>query len=418
MKKIIFIVSVVWIALVGTSFLWAYSTAKKDHESIAFQTARSFFDQIILTREWNALHGGVYVPVTKSTQPNPYLDVPLREIKVNQELMLTKVNPAFMTRQIAEIASKYKGTHFHITSLRPIRPENRPTAREKKALQLFEKGKREIGEYIGKGSESSFFYMAPLKVKKVCLQCHAKQGYKEGDIRGGISVTLPFPAEVPLMALIIGHLGIGLAGIFGIIIFGKRLNRAYETIRQQSVTDDLTDIPNRRSFSEIISREFNRCRRDKAPFSVIMCDIDKFKDYNDNYGHAVGDECLKKVAQRIAKTLNRPGDFCARYGGEEFVVILPDTTHKGALHVAEKIRMNVQELRIDHKKSTNLGIVTISLGVAVADENTLISQEELIRRSDTALYTAKAKGRNCVEVFNEICIPTEDRGSADTLNCS
>ncbi len=402
MKKIIFIVSVVWVALVGISFLWAFSTAKKEHENIAFQTARSFFDQIVLTREWNAFHGGVYVPVTKSTQPNPYLDVPLREIKVNRKLTLTKINPAFMTRQIAEIASKYKGVHFHITSLSPIRPENRPTAREKKALQAFEKGKSEIGEYTGKGSDSSFFYMAPLIAKKVCLQCHARHGYKEGDIRGGISVTLPVPAKESLMALIIGHIGIGLAGLFGIVIFGRRLNSAYETIRQQSVTDSLTGIPNRRSFTETISREFNRCRRDKVPFSVIMCDIDNFKDYNDHYGHAMGDECLKKVAQRIAKTLNRPGDFCARYGGEEFVVILPNTAHKGALHVAEKIRINVQELRIDHKKSTNLGIVTVSLGVAVAYENTLISQEELIRRSDTALYTAKAKGRNYVEVFNEL----------------
>ena len=325
MKKTIYIVSSVWMIFVGISFSWNYINTKNEQKAVAFQAARSSFDQIVIIRAWNAGHSGVYVPVTSNTQPNPYLEDPLRDIEVNENLKLTKVNPAFMTRQIAEIASKRKGILFHITSLNLIRPENRPTIREATALRAFEKGIKEIGEILNVKSNGCFFYMAPLITKKECLKCHAKQGYKEGDIRGGISVILPFIPKIPFMTLMFGHIGISLIGIIGIVTFGISLNKAYETIQRQAVIDVLTGIPNRRSFSERILIEFNRCQRDKHPLSVVMCDVDNFKSYNDTYGHQMGDECLKKVAQVIKEAIKRPGDFCARYGGEEFVIILSAT---------------------------------------------------------------------------------------------
>ena len=290
------------------------------------------------------MHGGVYVPVTKDTQPNPYLNDPLRDIEVNEELKLTKVNPSFMTRQIAELAANREGIQFHLTSLKPVRPENRPTPREEIALRAFEKGIQEIGQIVDDESNKTFFYMAPLKTEKECLPCHAEHGYKEGDIRGGISVTLPFVPQTPLIALLIGHIVIGLAGLVGIALFGAKLNQAYELIRNQAVTDDLTGIPNRRNFLDRARTEFNRSRRNKYSLSVIMIDIDHFKSYNDTYGHERGDECLKKVALAIQKTLKRPSDFCARYGGEEFIIVLPDTTQEGAMYIAEEIRTAVKNL--------------------------------------------------------------------------
>ncbi len=393
--------SSIWILLVGTSFVWNDLNANKEQTALAFQTARSFFNQVLVSRSWNAMHGGVYVPVTKDTQPNPYLNDPLRDIEVNKNLKLTKVNPSFMTRQIAEVAAKRGGIQFHLTSLRPIRPENRPTPREENALKAFEKGTQEIGQIVDDASNKTFFYMAPLKTEKECLPCHAQHGYKEGDIRGGLSVTLPFVPQTPLLVLIIGHVVIGLAGLLGIALFGTKLNEAYELIRTQAVTDDLTGIPNRRSFLERIRTEFNRSRRNKYSLSVIMIDIDHFKSYNDTYGHEPGDECLKKVALAIQKTLKRPSDFCARYGGEEFIIVLPDTTQEGAMFIAEAIRAAVKDLEIHHEKSSPAGIITISLGVATADNNSLISYEDLIRHSDKALYLAKEKGRNRVEVSPE-----------------
>jgi len=402
-KKNIILINALWIILIAISFLWNYTNAKKARETIAFQTARSFFNLIIIAREWNARHGGVYVPVTKNVLPNPYLDELMRDIEVDDSLKLTKVNPAFMTRQISEIAMERKGIKFHITSLKPIRPQNKPTAREEKFLKEFERGTKEKGLFIKEDSKTLFFYMAHLKTKKACLKCHSQHGYKEGDIRGGISVILPFSMAIPLFSLLLGHIGIGLVGFFGIVIAGGRLNKAYETIERQAVFDALTEIPNRQSFSETIVREFNRSQRDQTSLSIIMCDIDKFKAYNDTYGHSNGDLCLKKVAQAIKNSLERPGDFCARYGGEEFIVILPNTGLGGAMHIAERIRLNVEEMGIAHKKSLPAQIVTLSLGVAISEgTTTLVSFEELIKHADTALYKAKDQGRNQVQSFSEI----------------
>ncbi len=388
--------------LITTSFVWNYTNAEKDRETIAFETARSFFNLIVITRDWNSRHGGVYVPVTDKTLPNPYLDDPMRDVQVDDALRLTKVNPAFMTRQISEIAEETSGIIFHITSLNPIRPENKPTPREVSYLRDFETGTKEKGLFLKQDSKPFFFYMAPLQTERACLKCHSKQGYKEGDIRGGISVTIPFTMGIPLSSLLLGHVGIGLVGLLGILGAGKKLGRAYETIERQAAIDALTEIPNRQSFSDTMEREFKRSQRERVPLSIIMCDIDHFKEYNDSYGHSNGDLCLKKVAQAIRNSLKRAGDFCARYGGEEFIVILPNTGPEGAMRVAERMRLNVEEMGIAHEKSLPARRVTISLGVATTKNTaTLLSVEDLIKYADTALYRAKEQGRNQVRSFSE-----------------
>jgi diguanylate cyclase (GGDEF)-like protein len=129
-----------------------------------------------------------------------------------------------------------------------------------------------------------------------------------------------------------------------------------------------------------------------------MCDIDNFKSYNDTYGHSEGDECLKQIAQTIKKTLRRPRDFCARYGGEEFVIVLPDTPEEGAVRMAEEIRENVQKTKLPHARSSPLDVVTLSLGVSTMIGDALTSYEELLQQADRALYMAKQKGRNRVEI--------------------
>ncbi|MBU0681270.1 MAG: diguanylate cyclase [Proteobacteria bacterium] len=401
-NKNILLTSIIWLLLVATSLSWNYYHARQDQNELALHTARSFFQQIVISRQWNARHGGLYAPVTQTTTPNPYLNVPRRDIAVDDGLHLTMINPAFMTRQLSEIAMEKEGIQFHITSLNPIRPDNKASLREKAALQNFEQGINEVGSFITENSTPIFFYMAPLLTEKACLKCHAQQGYKEGDIRGGISVTLPFIMPFRYKSLLWGHLAIGLIGLIGIIAAGIRLTRSYDTIKRQVIFDALTGIPNRRSFSECILREFKRSRRDQAPISIILCDIDNFKDYNDTYGHTSGDICLKKVAQTIEKSLQRPGDFCARYGGEEFIIILTTTPLEGALKVAEKIRQNVVDLALTHKKSLPLQLVSLSLGVATSVDTSLISHEDLIHFADKALYDAKDKGRNRVEAFTAI----------------
>lgn len=144
----------------------------------------------------------------------------------------------------------------------------------------------------------------------------------EGDIRGGISVTYPVSFRTGRL-LVFSHLVMAFAGILIIFGFGSRLTNAMEVLRHQSQVDGLTQISNRRNFEEFLHREWLRNRRLKTPLSLILCDIDCFKLYNDTYGHQAGDACLKQVANCLKGTIKRPADLVARYGGEEFVIVLP-----------------------------------------------------------------------------------------------
>ncbi|UEB97859.1 diguanylate cyclase [Pseudomonas sp. HN2] len=161
-------------------------------------------------------------------------------------------------------------------------------------------------------------------------------------------------------------------------------------------TDSLTSLANRRSFDLAMDKEWKRATRNQTSISVILLDIDLFKQYNDRYGHLSGDDCLVRVASIIAANVNRPGDFAARYGGEEFIVLLPDTELAGAVMVAENIRLSLLNANIQHSASP-FGIVTISSGVVSTSETLGESPKEFLIKADRLLYAAKSKGRNRVE---------------------
>ena len=174
----------------------------------------------------------------------------------------------------------------------------------------------------------------------------------------------------------------------------QELKKLNEKLKMLSVIDGLTQIPNRRRFDEYLGIEWKRHYRDKDCLSVIICDIDFFKLYNDTYGHQAGDDCLQKVARAIHDCAHRPADLAARYGGEEFVVVLPCTDADGAMAVAEEIRTHVKNLEIVHEKSKVNDHVTLSLGVATMVPGADNSEEDLVARADEALYEAKENGRN------------------------
>jgi len=174
----------------------------------------------------------------------------------------------------------------------------------------------------------------------------------------------------------------------------KALQKANQELQRLVTLDGLTQIPNRRRFEEHINQEWKRARRDKKHLSLIMCDVDYFKLYNDTYGHQLGDDCLRAIAKTINQNVQRPSDLAARYGGEEFVIILPDTDSTGAVHVAQRIRLQVEQLQLDHKNSPVHQYVTLSLGISTLLPNQNIPQNKLITRADQALYQAKKQGRN------------------------
>ncbi|MCX7114627.1 MAG: diguanylate cyclase [Gammaproteobacteria bacterium] len=169
-----------------------------------------------------------------------------------------------------------------------------------------------------------------------------------------------------------------------------------EYLRELTLIDELTDIANRRAFDERIHIDFHHAKRTKTSLGILMIDVDDFKYYNDKYGHQAGDECLFKIATVLRSTLNRATDLIARYGGEEFICLMPDVNQKNALLIAEKIRSDVQKLRIKHAQSTVTPVVTVSIGVVIYPDTPCQSSQDLIEVADKRLYEAKSKGRNQV----------------------
>ncbi|MDR3012702.1 MAG: diguanylate cyclase [Chitinispirillales bacterium] len=175
------------------------------------------------------------------------------------------------------------------------------------------------------------------------------------------------------------------------------------TIERLSMTDQLTEIPNRRSFDNRMNVEWRTSIRETSPIGILMLDIDRFKNYNDTYGHQQGDKVLYAVAKCIEKSLTRPRDFAARWGGEEFSALLPNTDLGGAEEVAERIRVNVEQLKIPCEKCPDgmASSVTISVGAASVIPDNDSSLDRFISLADNALYEAKRTGRN------KVCLASE-----------
>jgi PAS domain S-box-containing protein len=229
----------VWTLVAAASLGWNLLQDRDEDLRVARNIALTNFERDVLYRRWAAAHGGVYVPVTLNTPPTPYLArLPERDIVTASGRRLTLMNPAYMTRQIYELAQESGFPRGHLTSLKPLRPENAPDPWEKKALEAFERGTEEVSEVVSLNGQSSMRLMRPFRIDLSCLACHEDQGYKEGDIRGGISVSVPMN---PIMttawhtwSLILGHVMLWMLGVVGIVLAGRQISlSAAEAIAAQ-----------------------------------------------------------------------------------------------------------------------------------------------------------------------------------------
>ncbi|MBM9512854.1 diguanylate cyclase domain-containing protein [Desulfogranum marinum] len=175
-----------------------------------------------------------------------------------------------------------------------------------------------------------------------------------------------------------------------------RIVHQYNLLDQLAYLDGLTEIPNRRRFGIVFDNEWSRAIRNKTPLSLAMLDVDYFKQYNDNYGHAMGDIALQDIAKSLQTSLLRPADFIARYGGEEFVMILPETDLDSAKVVAERCLYQVTALKIPHEYSPVADYLSISIGVVTINKHDDLFRNDLLSIADKYLYTAKQNGRNRV----------------------
>ena len=393
------------ICLVVLSVFWGfYYRSTELIEKQLLHQGQSFFQEIVLTRQWAANHNGVYVRLEPGVEPNPYLlKVPGLKVVIRDESGQPYVlkNPALITREISELAAQKGLFRFHITSLNPLNPANAPDPFETDALRKFAAGAKESFSYESRDDDVYFRYMAPLVTEQSCLACHAQQGYKEGDIRGGISVTSSATEtagkikESRLFLIFAAILIISL--ILAIIYLVARsfitdLRTAETKLVEMATQDFLTGLLNRRETFRRLDEELQRSRRLATPFSVLLLDLDHFKQVNDVHGHSAGDLVLQAVAAALRQGV-RPYDLCCRYGGEEFLVILPETALEDAAGIAERLRRDIENLKITAAKETALQI-TASIGAAALLGHETIDQ--LIARADEAMYNAKSTGRNRV----------------------
>ena len=220
-----------WTLLVGSVLLWSLFQERIGTEETTRIQARSAFEKDLVYRRWVASHGGIYVPATENTPPNPYLShIQERDITTPSGRALTLINPAYMTRKVHEMGAEQYGLLGHITSLNPIRPENAADEWETKTLRAFEQGAKEVSSVEKLDNQDYMRLMRPMITEQACLRCHAEQGYKVGDLRGGISVSVPMSplrtvASEHMTMLALGHGVLWLLGLTGISIGGWHLRQ-------------------------------------------------------------------------------------------------------------------------------------------------------------------------------------------------
>jgi diguanylate cyclase (GGDEF)-like protein len=387
----------IWTAGVIVSLGWNIYQLRQSILSVARTTAKISYDKDVIYRRWAANQGGVYVPVSEMTPPNPYLKVPHRDIETPDGLSLTLINPAYMTRQVNEMSMETHNFQGHITSLNPIRPENFPDPWEKEALKSFEQGIKEISSIEMKSGKEYFRSMHPFVTEKSCLKCHAIQGYKEGDIRGGISVSIPMEPlraieRSRMIELTLAHSFLWIIGLTGIGIGTQRLR--HQTLQREkaenellllSITDQLTGLHNRRGFLSLAEQQLRVSDRTKNKILFFFADLDGLKRINDSLGHKEGDNALIEVAMVLKETF-RSSDIIARMGGDEFAVLAIDTPEINY----ETLTRRVQSLIDAHNNRENRKYrLSISMGCSFYDPENPFSIDELLIQADQLMYQEK-----------------------------
>lgn len=289
----------IWLGILGSFAFWFELDGQRHERQLALTTANAFFQQIVVGLRWNASHGGVYVPITADTPPNQALPESLRVLTADHGMKLTRINPGFMTSQMAALSAKKGGrVRIHITSLNPIKPESKAADWEEKWLQSFQQGVKEQGDFYQDGNTTWFRYMAPLAVEPECVKCHEQQGYQEGKIKSGVSISLPYPTRAHRPLLLAGYGSVAAIGLIFILVGGslyerKKLlfdatfnstiptcvtNKNYTIMMaNDSYWTEFGPLPdNKKSVKCYDHRPGASCHTDNCPLTQIMRGSDKY----------------------------------------------------------------------------------------------------------------------------------------------
>jgi len=419
-KKLFIAVASAWTFLVFLTLGWNIYTEKTHTYAAALSEAQTHFNKDKAFRLWGSGHGGVYVPADRNTPPNEHLKhLPERDLVTPSGRNLTLMNPAYMVSQMMNQYEKTYGVKGHITSFsdKLFNPANAPDKWELEALNAFKQGVEEVSGIENVDGASFMRLTKPMFIVESCLNCHGEQGYQVGDLRGAVGVSVPMTPYTKHEASTLGLLYISYGPLWLLGLLGQwfaykmvkekviqqyrlqtKLNKSNTKLKAFSYQDSLTHIANRRLFDAVLKREWAAARRHKSSLSLLMIDIDHFKEYNDGYGHQAGDYCLSRIADCLNTVVKRNTDLVARYGGEEFVILLPQTEMEQALKIANACHQAVQKMHIPHDYADVADIVTVSIGVASVYPDRKIKLEALVEIADAAMYHAKHEGRNRVKV--------------------
>jgi hypothetical protein len=310
------------LALIGTtvvaaSLLWNLFHLESTAIEAAKIQARTAFEKDVVYRRWNTIHGGVYAPVTPETYPNPYLNVEEKDIQTPSGRPLTKINPAYMTRQVHELGALSSGVMGHITSLKPLRPQNAPDMWEALALHSLEKGQGEVSEIRTTEGQKYLRLMRPLITEQGCLQCHQEQGYKLGDIRGGISVSVPMAPiwsniRDDRLILIVTHVSLWLIGM-AVLGFAARhlrlrlLERSQAEMEKERIISELqvalAEVKTLKGFIPICSK-CKKIRDDEGYWNRIESYIQEHSEAV--FSHSICPDCRKELYPEITDWGKKP----------------------------------------------------------------------------------------------------------------
>ncbi|NJL48812.1 MAG: diguanylate cyclase [Leptolyngbyaceae cyanobacterium SM2_5_2] len=339
-------------------------------------------------------------------------------------------NPATYAIELGEkLSSTEKGTLFRLYSDYPFpnrQASGGPHDQFQKEALVYLKQHPTAAFYRQEkqGNYRLFRYAEAVLMEPTCVACHnrlsysPKRDWQVGDVRGVLEVSqsidpLLNTAQMGVRAISASLVIIGGLGILGTILifsYSRNVNQILHeevqiktaALQRLATIDELTQISNRRQFDQTLENQWRAVQTLAKPISLLLCDVDFFKKYNDAYGHQIGDHCLRLIASAIQASLRNPCDLAARYGGEEFAVILPQADRAEAQKTAEQIMAAVQQLKLEHQQSEIGPYVTLSIGVATILPAASNRPADLIQLADRALYEAKAQGRQrMVTCLNE-----------------
>lgn len=416
----------VWTACVVASAWWNVSQQSENALELATESARQKFQMIELMRGWNADHGGVYTWVTPGNEPNPYLNDPARDLVTQEGGKLTKLNPAYMTRQISELAQQTQ-VSFHLTSLRPLNPKNKADAWEALALKQFETGLREKSEWVVTDGRRTLRYIAPLFTKTPCLACHAVQGYQLGEIRGGLSITqdanhLHDALISENTRILLVHFAAWLLAAFFLQISidsNRKYVRALRDIHSAQVAtieeqrDDLVranreieilaswdrrnGLHSRAHLHRMMESIWGVHARNGVALSLMLVEIDRFSEYRGRFGAVEGEAIIRQVGLIVRRSADVLDAIGARYDGATFIVLIPDAEAPAVAAAADDVLHAVRSLQIEHGEVQD-DILEVRIGIATITPSLRVSPASLPQAAERALKDARKEGGKPIHI--------------------